>query len=50
VRLYVRPQRETVQHAIRRHAVEIVRQSIEIDESAGGFEVVEELRRRSAAR
>jgi hypothetical protein len=41
----VRTQREPVQHAIRRHTLEIVRQPIEIDERAGRFQLIEELRR-----
>jgi hypothetical protein len=44
VRLDVRPQREPVQHAIRGHAVEVVREAVEVDQGARGLEFFEDLR------
>src|SRR5262245_14928064 len=49
VRLHVRPQREPVQHAIRGHAIEVVGQTIEIDERSRGFELLDQLWGRSGS-
>jgi hypothetical protein len=45
VRFYVRPEREPVKNAVRRHPVEVVRQAIEIDDGDWRLERRKLLRR-----